>query len=294
MKLDEELEIFDVPIDFMGSNYMHTIRCGDPKKEPLVLLHGYGGSMILYYKMLKDLSKKFHIYCFDFLGLALSSKPEVEFITTEETINFFLGSMEKWFDAIGLKEFYIGGHSLGGYIAVLYALFGQRKVKGMFLFSPAGMTKRTEDDIKFRERVDTFCFLKKKLVKWYLNLWDKNMSIQEIKVKKPKLFGKILARFVKNRMGVKNKDEAEALQNYFSVAFDLPHSAEKCLYTLFHPVGRGKTNFDIEEYVSNYITCRVMFFYGRLDWMTFKGAKVLGKDKDKSNFSYHTVKGSGH
>ena len=173
LKLGEELHIYDVPIEFNGQQeYIHTARCGDHNKEVLVLFHGYGGSLVLYYKMLKELSKRFQVYCIDFLGLSLSSKPKIMFKDENDTLQFFLGSIEKWVDAVGLKEFYLGGHSLGGYIAACYTLFGHKTVKGMYLFSPAGITERTDKEIRFRERVDKFCFLKKKLAKWYLNIWD--------------------------------------------------------------------------------------------------------------------------
>jgi len=79
LKLDEELEIFDVPIKYHGNQFIHTIRCGDKAKPPLVMLHGYGGSLALYYRMLKELSQNYNVYAIDFLGLGLSSKLSVPF-----------------------------------------------------------------------------------------------------------------------------------------------------------------------------------------------------------------------
>jgi len=95
-------------------------------------------------------------------------------------------------------------------------------------------------------------------------------------------------------MGVSNKNEAAALNGYFSNLYDLPVSAEKCLYTIFNPFGRGKTNYDIEDYIRNYISCKTTFFYGSRDWMSNKGAKSLGKDKTRPNFVYKKVSGAGH
>ena len=112
LKLYDELHIFDVPIDFNGPNYIHTTRCGDKNKETLVLLHGYGGSNVLYFPMLKDLTSKYRVYCIDMLGMGLSSRPDFNLQSNPECIDYFVESLEKWRQVVGLDEkFSIGGHS---------------------------------------------------------------------------------------------------------------------------------------------------------------------------------------
>ena len=84
------MKIKDVKINFLGENYIHTYLCGETNKEIMILIHGYGGSSIFFYKILKDLSDKYKVYCFDLLGMGLSSRPQFNCETAEETINFFI------------------------------------------------------------------------------------------------------------------------------------------------------------------------------------------------------------
>ena len=35
----------------------------------MVLIHGYGGSSLLFYRILKDLARHFHVYMIDLLGM---------------------------------------------------------------------------------------------------------------------------------------------------------------------------------------------------------------------------------
>jgi pimeloyl-ACP methyl ester carboxylesterase len=53
--------------------YIHVTLVDDlePDKEDLVLLHGLGGSSVLYYKLFKPLMQKYRIYGLDLPGLGL-------------------------------------------------------------------------------------------------------------------------------------------------------------------------------------------------------------------------------
>lgn len=61
----------------------------------------------------------------DILGFGGSSRPidyDYNNFTAEESINYFVNYMEKWRIAMGdLRDFYLVGHSLGGYICGNYA-----------------------------------------------------------------------------------------------------------------------------------------------------------------------------
>lgn len=57
---------------------MTTIRVGDQSKPPLVLVHGFGGSGALYYKVLKGLAVNFYVIVIDIIGMGSSSRPDWE------------------------------------------------------------------------------------------------------------------------------------------------------------------------------------------------------------------------
>mmetsp|Transcript_35433 Transcript_35433/g.31921 ORF Transcript_35433/g.31921 Transcript_35433/m.31921 type:complete len:89 (+) Transcript_35433:141-407(+) len=76
LQIPEDIQIYDVPITFRDNEeYIHTTESGFQNKKILVLIHGYGWNGVCFYKMLPQLSKNFHIYCIDLLGLGLSSHP---------------------------------------------------------------------------------------------------------------------------------------------------------------------------------------------------------------------------
>lgn len=55
--------------------------------------------------------------------MGASSRPEFGDKSVEESEEFFIDSLIKWKEKIGLKTpFYLAGHSLGGYISAVYTL----------------------------------------------------------------------------------------------------------------------------------------------------------------------------
>ena len=55
---------------------MWTLICGDKNKPKLVLVHGYGGSSGLFFKIIKELCQHFCLILVDIIGMAGSSRPE--------------------------------------------------------------------------------------------------------------------------------------------------------------------------------------------------------------------------
>lgn len=141
-KLNEDIEIKDVPI--YENHYIHTIKTLNEGMKTLVIVHGYGGSSITFYKMIKRLARKFQVFCIDLLGMGLSSRPEFNCKTTEEAVNFFVNSIEEWRKTLSLSSFFLCGHSLGGYVASAYTLKFPSRVLKLILLSPAGITGREE------------------------------------------------------------------------------------------------------------------------------------------------------
>ena len=54
---------------------MTTILVGDQAKPPLLLVHGFGGSGSLFYKVLRGLSESFYLIVIDLIGMGSSSRP---------------------------------------------------------------------------------------------------------------------------------------------------------------------------------------------------------------------------
>jgi len=112
--------------------------------ETLVLIHGYGGSGLIFYRILEDLNKRFKVYLIDLLGMGRSARPEFEVETFEQCENFFVNSIEIWRQKMGLTNFVLCGHSFGGYISALYGMQFYKHIKKLLLLSPHGVVMREE------------------------------------------------------------------------------------------------------------------------------------------------------
>ena len=88
----------------------------------MVLVHGYGASGLIFYKIIKQLSEHFHLILIDIIGMGASSRPAFRAQNANEGEDFFVDFLEKWRLAMGnIKDFYLAGHSFGGFICGHYA-----------------------------------------------------------------------------------------------------------------------------------------------------------------------------
>ena len=83
--------------------HIHTIICGDLNSKPkLVLIHGYGGSGALFFKIIKPLIEQFCLILVDIIGMGSSSRPDNfkhdynDRFTPEEANDYFVEYFEKW------------------------------------------------------------------------------------------------------------------------------------------------------------------------------------------------------
>lgn len=66
----------------------------------------------------------FHLILIDIIGMGSSSRPYFDVNQTpDQAEGYFVETLEAWRMAMGdLKDFFLAGHSFGGYISGLYAL----------------------------------------------------------------------------------------------------------------------------------------------------------------------------
>ena len=111
------------------------IRYLDKNKSgiPLLLLHGLGGSIESWSNNINFLSSTFRIIALDLPGFGLSDKPKINY-----SIKFYVSFLEKFIKRIKINHLFIIGSSLGGHIAVEFALKNREIVDKLILISPAG------------------------------------------------------------------------------------------------------------------------------------------------------------
>ena len=94
----EQKEVFIYSFDNMPV-YVHTVICGDKNKPTLVLIHGWGGSGALFFKIIKSLCRYFCLIFIDLLGMGSSSRPkdfDYNNMGEQECSDYFSDSIEKW------------------------------------------------------------------------------------------------------------------------------------------------------------------------------------------------------
>lgn len=122
-------------------------RVGEPAEETLVMLHGYGAGLGFFYKNFEPLTRVpgWKLYALDMLGMGNSSRPPFRIHAKdqkgkiEEAENFFIDALEEWRKKKNIEKFTLLGHSLGGYLAVSYALKYPDHLNKLILVSPVGV-----------------------------------------------------------------------------------------------------------------------------------------------------------
>ncbi len=98
--------------------------------EPLVVIHGGGGDARTWWDNITELSKQYTVYAPDLPGYGGSQPLDGTYFIPE--LSDF---MEKFAAKLGLEKFYLVGHSLGGGVALDYALKMPHRVRKLVLVS---------------------------------------------------------------------------------------------------------------------------------------------------------------
>jgi pimeloyl-ACP methyl ester carboxylesterase len=125
--------------------------------EPILILHGWGGSSDSWVEVSEILSKKFKVICPDLPGFGKSDQPKSP-IGVEGYAKILLDFTQK----ISLEKFDLIGHSFGGAIAFLFSIKYPQKVKSLILCSPAIIRKRKYHTL-YRKISYSFLWLAKKI-----------------------------------------------------------------------------------------------------------------------------------
>lgn len=128
-------------------NEFSVEREGEEVEENLVMLHGYGAGLGFFYKNFEGLSrvKGWKLYALDMLGMGRSSRPPFRIHAKDqqgkitEAENWFIDALEEWRILRKIDKFTLLGHSMGGYMAVAYALKYPGHLNKLILASPVGI-----------------------------------------------------------------------------------------------------------------------------------------------------------
>jgi len=115
-----------------GLNTRYIVRGSG---SPVVLIHGIGEFLEVWWQNVGPLSEHYQVYAMDLPGHGMSDKPAIDYnlaFATEFAIGFA--------QALGLGRASLIGHSLGGLVAMSIAINSPEKVDKLVLVDSGGLT----------------------------------------------------------------------------------------------------------------------------------------------------------
>ncbi|RSL63735.1 hypothetical protein CEP54_005073 [Fusarium duplospermum] len=251
-------------------NEVTVERVGEETEDALVMIHGYGAGLGFFYKNFEPLSRMrgLKLYALDMLGMGNSTRPPFKIHAKKkedqvlEAESWFIDALEEWRKARKLEQFTLLGHSLGGYLAVSYAIKYPGRLKKLILASPVGVPEDpyavnasmpdpnsssmanefTEDQQSTTEHAGTLSkhkpasnVLRRPLPGWFVWLWDQNISPFSI----VRMSGPLGPRFVSGwsyrRFNHLPQLESQALHDYSFSIFKQKGSGEYALAYILAP-----------------------------------------------------------
>jgi pimeloyl-ACP methyl ester carboxylesterase len=121
----------DIPTRF-GTT--HVIVSGPKDAPPLVLLHGYMATSMMWSPNIADFSKDYRVYAIDVMGQPSKSIPG-EPIRNEADYAAWLTAV---LNGLRLGRVFLAGMSYGGWLALNYAITAPERIQKLVLLSPGG------------------------------------------------------------------------------------------------------------------------------------------------------------
>jgi cardiolipin-specific phospholipase len=270
-------------------NFIMTYTCGSKSAPVMVLLHGFLGGSMLYYRMIPELTKYFKVVCMDLLGMGQSSRPNMTFNSHEEAENFFVLSLEEAFVALKLKDFVLVGHSFGGYVASCFSLRFRHRVQQLMLISPAGLTNRGEEHNRALEmnQSDTGRRIRRKIAGWF---WKQSITLGTFLRASGPFAHRLVKTYTREKFSILPENELEALEHYLGQINLLPGSGEYALFRIIDPGVWARS--PLCDRLTQ-LAVPISFYYGEQDWMNYRGALVL-QMKSEHPVEVKVTENSGH
>jgi len=123
-------ELHQVEVEGLNWSYLKG-----GKGVPLVLLHGFGANKDNWTRVGPYLTEHFEVFAPDLPGFGESGIPPVD----EFTILHQAQRLVNWLNVMGIKQFYLGGNSMGGQISAQVGALIPDRVLGLWLLAPGGV-----------------------------------------------------------------------------------------------------------------------------------------------------------
>jgi pimeloyl-ACP methyl ester carboxylesterase len=115
----------------------HVLISGDPAAEPVVLLHGRGDTALLWMKFIAQFSAHFRTYAIDLPGYPGKSVGRRLASIGSGTADWLAQAL----NGLGVGAAHVVGASLGGWVALKFAVTYPRRVSRLALLVPMGIVR---------------------------------------------------------------------------------------------------------------------------------------------------------
>ena len=125
-------------------NGTHYVYLEGGQGEPLMLLHGFGANKDSFDRVAKFLTPKYRVIVPDHIGFGESAHPpDADYSPAAQAER--LHALAK---ALGVTDVHIGGSSMGGQIAMSYAVQFRSEVKSLWLIDTAGIWSAPASELR--------------------------------------------------------------------------------------------------------------------------------------------------
>ena len=304
----------DIPLIDDRKYYCHLIRSAnpDPNKNNFLLLHGFISSGMHYICILPYLIKRYNIFIPDTIGMGMSARPQVEFTSPMQCEEYFIKFFHVIIEYIFFQknynikeEYYLCGHSLGGFFASRYMLKYPKGIKKVLLLSPCGITdyhiKGTNMDAN---ESCCFCCLTKTFPSCFApcelglrniyrcccclrgstrNFYEEGIVFDEDEIKK-------------NKDGTPFKLDIDKIKRILGdlgiLALKYPDDLYHCAYYIF-AMPPTAAILPIENKMKRLNRKETIIVFGETDFMDRDGAYRL-ENYNRNLYKVYSVKGGGH
>jgi pimeloyl-ACP methyl ester carboxylesterase len=118
--------------------------------ESLILLHGGNSCIEIWSLNINELAKNYRVYAFDMVGQGLSDKPIADY-----SLDYQVGFLQRFMDVFEINRATLIGNSMGGSIALKFALQFPQRVNKLVLISSFGLGREIDF---FKRLLATFPF----------------------------------------------------------------------------------------------------------------------------------------
>ena len=149
--------------------YFENFSDFDQGKKTIIFLHGFTGSANDWKDVASKLDKRFNKIAIDLIGHGKTSSPtDLKFYTIDSIIN----QIEEIILHVGLKEVILCGYSMGGRVAIHFAVNKTNLLNGLILeSSSAGIINKIEREKRKNTDIELASYINNNPIEDFVTKW---------------------------------------------------------------------------------------------------------------------------